>query len=142
MTRAGDHERRAASDATTPRPFREAIIHLDAVRANVAALGAQVAPASVMAVVKADAYGHGAVPVARAALSAGASWLGVADIDEALALRDAGIEGPILAWLHDPAAVFEPAILADVDLGVSSLAQLHAIADAAASVSRPAAVHL
>ena len=142
MSRPGDHERRATSDGAAPRPFREAIIDLGAVRANVAALAAQVAPAGVMAVVKADAYGHGAIPVARAALSAGATWLGVADIDEALALRDAGIEGPILAWLHDPGAAFAPAILGDVDLGVSSLAQLHAIADAAASVSRPAAVHL
>ena len=142
MSRSGEHEPHATRDAAEPRPFREAIIDLDAVRANVAALAVQVAPANVMAVVKADAYGHGAIPVARAALSAGASWLGVADIDEAVVLRDAGIEAPILAWLHDPGAVFAPAILGDVDLGVSSLAQLHAIADAAASVSRPAAVHL
>ncbi|HZW42445.1 MAG TPA: alanine racemase, partial [Agromyces sp.] len=142
MSRLGDQNEQARSESAAQRPFREAIIDLGAVRANVAALAAQVAPARVMAVVKADAYGHGAIPVARAAVGAGASWLGVADIDEALALRDAGIEGPILAWLHAPDAVFAPAILADVDLGVSSLAQLHAIADAAASLSRRAAVHL
>jgi alanine racemase len=139
MSRPGDHQ---DPGAVTPPPFREAVVDLAAVRANVAALAAQVRPAQVMAVVKADAYGHGAVPVARAALAGGASWLGVADIDEALGLRDAGIEGPILAWLHDPGASFAPAILRDVDLGVSSPAQLQAIADAAASVGRPAAVHL
>ncbi|MDQ0893198.1 alanine racemase [Agromyces ramosus] len=125
-----------------PQPFREAVIDLDAIRGNVAAIARQVAPAQVMAVVKADAYGHGAVPVARAAIAGGAEWLGVADIAEALALRDAGIDAPVLAWLHDPAEAFAPAIEREVDLGVSSAPQLQAIADAAASVARPAAVHL
>ena len=68
------------------RPFREAVIDLDAVRDNVAALVAQVAPARTMAVVKADGYGHGAVQVARAALAGGAHWLGVADLAEGVAL--------------------------------------------------------
>lgn len=125
-----------------PGPFREALVDLDAVRANVRTIAAQVAPATVMAVVKANAYGHGAVPVARAALDAGAGWLGVADVDEALALREAGIDAPVLAWLHDPDARFEPAIQRDIDLGVSSVAQLDAVADAAASVDRIAHVHL
>ncbi|BDZ55543.1 alanine racemase [Agromyces marinus] len=123
-------------------PFREAVIDLDAIRANVAHLAATVAPASVMAVVKADAYGHGAAPVARAALEGGADWLGVADIDEALALRDAGIEAPVLAWLHDPDARYDGAIAQRVDLGVSSIAQLEAMADAAARAGRPANLHL
>ncbi|MRX44272.1 alanine racemase [Agromyces kandeliae] len=123
-------------------PFREAVIDLDALRANVAALAATVAPARVMAVVKADAYGHGAVHVARAALDGGADHLGVADLDEALALRDAGIEAPVLAWLHDPAARFDAAIAHDIDLGASSAAQLEAMADAAASAGRIANVHL
>src|SRR5687768_6873711 len=91
-------------------PFREAVVDLAAIRANVAALAAQVAPALSMAVVKADAYGHGAVPVARAALEGGADWLGASDLDEAIALRDAGITAPLLAWLHDPGARFAPAI--------------------------------
>lgn len=124
------------------RPFREALVDLGAVSENVAVLAAAVAPALTMAVVKANAYGHGAVPVARAALAGGADWLGVADLDEAHELRDAGIEAPLLAWLHDPAAAFAPAIGRGIDLGVSSLAQLRAIADAAASVDRVAAVHL
>jgi alanine racemase len=123
-------------------PFREAVVDLGAVRRNVRAIAARVAPARVMAVVKADAYGHGAVPVARAALDAGAGWLGVADLHEAIALRGAGIDAPVLAWLHDPDADFVPAIEHDVDLGVSSLAQLDAMADAAASVDRVANVHL
>lgn len=123
-------------------PFREALIDLDAVRENVAAIARTVAPAGVMAVVKADAYGHGAAQVARAALAGGAARLGVADLDEALALRDAGIDAPVLAWLHDPTARFETAIVHDVDLGVSSLAQLEDMADAAASAGRVANVHL
>ncbi|MDR5698361.1 alanine racemase [Agromyces aerolatus] len=124
------------------RPFREAVIDLEAIRANVRTLGEQVAPARVLAVVKADAYGHGALPVARAALDGGAAWLGTADVDEALALRAADIEAPLLAWLHDPDAAFAPAIANDIDLGVSSGAQLHAIAAAARRAGRTAAVHL
>lgn len=124
------------------RPFREAVIDLDAVRANLRAIAAQVAPAQVMAVVKADAYGHGAVPVARAALDAGVAWLGTADLDEAMALRAAGIEAPVLAWLHDPEAAFEAAVERDIDLGISSAAQLRAVGACAGSVGRPAAVHL
>ena len=123
-------------------PFREAVVDLDAIRDNVTTLSRQVAPAHTMAVVKADAYGHGAVPVARAALAGGAQWLGVADLVEAIALRDAGIDAPVLAWLHDPDAGFADAIVRDVDLGVSSIEQLEAIAAAAASVGRRARVHL
>ncbi|SFR85270.1 alanine racemase [Agromyces sp. CF514] len=111
--------------------FREAVVDLDAVRANVATLAAQVAPAEIMAVVKANAYGHGAVPVAHAALDGGATWLGVADLDEAFELRAAGITAPVLAWLHGPDASFAEAIAGDVDLGVSSIDQLRRISDAA-----------
>ncbi|MGW9630779.1 alanine racemase [Agromyces sp. NPDC055520] len=131
----------ASTDAAGP-PFREAVIDLAAVRDNIATLAAAVAPARVMAVVKANAYGHGAVPVARAALAGGADWLGVADIAEGLEVRGAGIDAPLLAWLHDPGADFAPAIAHDIDLGISSLGQLEAVARAAASVDRVAAVHL
>ena len=123
-------------------PFREAVIDLDAVRHNARHLAEAVAPARVMAVVKADAYGHGAVAVARAAVEAGVDWLGVADLDEAIALRGAGIEAPLLAWLHDPDARFAAAITRDIDLGVSSIGQLEAAAGAAAAVGRAANVHL
>lgn len=108
--------------------FREAVIDLAALTANVEHLRRVVGTEHMMAVVKANAYGHGAVECARAALAGGADWLGVADLSEALQLRDAGIDAPVLAWLHDPDADFGPAIEAGVDLGVSSVAQLDAVA--------------
>ncbi len=94
-----------------------------------------------MAVVKADAYGHGAVPVARAALEAGAGWLGVAHISEALALRAAGIEAPMLAWLHTAESNFGAAVAAGVDIGCSGW-ELERIVAAAREQERPARVHL
>ncbi|MCM3655716.1 alanine racemase [Agromyces mediolanus] len=124
------------------RPFREALIDLDAVTANVRSLVERLGGTRAMAVVKADAYGHGAVPVARAALAGGADWLGTADLGEAFELRAAGIDAPILAWLHDPGADFAPAIAADIDLGLSAEAQLHRAAEAARGAGAPATVHL
>ena len=120
--------------------FREAVIDLDAVSANIRHLRELVGTAALVAVVKADGYGHGAVPVARAALAGGADWLGMADIPEALALRDAGIDAPLLCWLHGPGADFGAAVERRIDLGVSSPAQLAEIADAVGTV--PAQVHL
>lgn len=108
--------------------FRELVVDLDAVTANVSRLREIVGTEHVMAVVKANAYGHGAVACARAALAGGADWLGVADVSEALELRDAGIAAPMLAWLHDPDEDFVAAVAAGVDIGVSSLAQLEAVA--------------
>jgi alanine racemase len=95
-----------------------------------------------MAVVKADGFGHGAVPVARAALAAGAGWLGVTSATEALSLRQAGIAAPILSWLHRPDEDFGPLIAGRVDVGVSTLAHLHAVAGAAKRFGVPAAVQL
>lgn len=125
-------------------PFREAIVDLDAITRNVRTIIERVAPAEVMAVVKANAYGHGAVEAARAALAGGATRLGVADLDEALELRAAGIDAPILAWLHDPDADFAAAVGARVEIGVSSLDQLEraAAAGTAAEPRSLAAVHL
>lgn len=134
--------RDAATAGVIEAPFREAVIDLAAVRHNIRTIAALVAPAQVLAVVKADGYGHGALAVARAALDAGAHRLGVADIGEALALRDAGIDAPILAWLHDPGEPFLSPIERGIELGVSSVGQLRAVAEAAASVGRPADVHL
>jgi alanine racemase len=122
-------------------PERSATVDVAAIRHNVRQLIAIASPAQVMAVVKADAYGHGAVPVARAALEAGASWLGVAHISEALALRSAGIEAPVLAWLHTPSSDFSAAVEAGVDLGVSGWELDHVVA-AARALERPARVHL
>jgi len=109
--------------------MREAVIDLGAISANVEFLRAA-AGVDAMVVVKADGYGHGAVPAARAAVEGGAGWLGTADLDEALALRAAGITTPILAWLHEADADFAAAIEAGVDVGVSSLEQLEALAAA------------
>lgn len=84
-------------------------IDLDAIRHNTALIASDVAPATVCAVVKADAYGHGDVPVAEAALGGGATWLAVALVEEGARLREAGIEAPILLLseppLHDVAEV-------------------------------------
>lgn len=109
--------------------MREARIDLDAVRSNVAVLRAIAGVAS-MVIVKANGYGHGAVPVARAAVEAGTEWLGVADITEALELRAAGIDAPILAWLHEPGLDFSAAVAAGIDIGVSYPQQLDAVAAA------------
>ena len=122
--------------------FREAVIDLGAVQANVAHLRSLIGTRHTMAVVKANGYGHGAVQVARAALAGGADWLGVADIDEALALRAAGIDAPLLAWLHGPDADFAAAINADIDLGLSSETQVRRAADAATAVGRTASVQI
>ncbi|HEY2271176.1 MAG TPA: alanine racemase [Jatrophihabitantaceae bacterium] len=121
----------------------EAIVDLDAIRDNVALMKRGTA-AEVMAVVKADGYGHGLVPSARAALAGGATWLGTATIDEALALRAAGIDVPTLAWLWttDDAGAVERAVAQGIDLSVSNRWQLAIVADAARTHGRPARVHL
>ncbi len=121
--------------------FREAVIDLDAITANVRRLRQLVGTPHAMAVVKANAYGHGAVECARAALAGGADWLGVAEIAEALQLRASGIAAPVLAWLHHPDEDFTEAVAAGVDLGISSLAQLEAAA-AAGTREVPAFVQL
>ncbi|WP_431709820.1 alanine racemase [Glutamicibacter uratoxydans] len=121
---------------------RRALIDLSAIRNNVRQVTELVAPAKVMAVVKADGYGHGAYRVARAALEAGVRWIGCAHVSEALALRERGIESPMLAWLHTTDTPFEDAIAADIDLGVSSLGELGCIAAAARKVETPARIHL
>ncbi|MEO6825730.1 MAG: alanine racemase [Microbacteriaceae bacterium] len=115
--------------AVSQRPFREARVNLAAITANVRSLRRTVGTAHTMAVVKADGYGHGAVQVALAALAGGADWIGVADLGEALRLREAGIDAPLLAWLHGLGTDFAPAIAAGIDIGVSSTRHLAGIAD-------------
>ncbi|NUT34356.1 MAG: alanine racemase [Hamadaea sp.] len=119
----------------------ELTVDLAAVRGNVRTVRAGTR-AAVMAVVKANAFGHGAVPVARAALDAGATWLGVTSAAEALALRQAGVGAPILSWLHRVDTDFAPLIRREVDLGVSAVPQLRRIADAARAAGRAVGVHL
>lgn len=95
-----------------------------------------------MAVVKADGYGHGLLPSARAAIDGGATWLGVAFIEEALALRSGGIDQRILCWLGVPDENWESAIRADVDLSASATWGVERIAGAAERAARPARLHL
>jgi len=123
-------------------PRAEVSVDLDAIAHNVTLLSERAAGAATMAVVKADAYGHGAVPVATAALSAGATWLGACSLDEALALRAAGITAPILSWLDTAAVDFAPVIAAGVDVSASSVRELDAIVAGARLAGRPARVHL
>ena len=118
---------------------REALVDLDAISANVRHF-LRLTGVDVMAVVKADGYGHGAERSARAALDGGATRLGVAEIPEALALRRAGITAPVLAWLHPAGMDFREAAQAGVELGISSFDQL--VAAAAAAGDRPTRVHL
>ena len=121
----------------------EARIDLSAIRDNVGVLAARAAGgAQVMAVVKADGYGHGLVPSARAAVQGGAAWLGVAFLEEALAVRAAGITTPMLAWLFGPAEDLGPAIAAEVDLGIYTVAELARAQAAARTVGRTARLHL
>jgi alanine racemase len=120
----------------------EAVIDLDAVRASTAELVRRAGSAAVMAVVKADGYGHGMLPCARAALSAGAQWLGAAKPTEALDLRAAGIDVPILTWLAGPGDDLTAAIASDIDLSAGAPWMIRQLQAAAASAGRPARVHL
>ncbi|BAC72679.1 alanine racemase [Streptomyces avermitilis] len=124
-------------------PLRaRAEIDLAALRANVRTLRAHAPAAALMAVVKSDAYGHGAIPCARAAVEAGATWLGTATPEEALALRAAGLPGRIMCWLWVPGGPWREAIDADIDLGVSGLWALREVVEAAAGAGAPARVQL
>ncbi|MDQ1553193.1 MAG: alanine racemase [Microbacteriaceae bacterium] len=112
----------------------EIVVDLDAYRANLATLETAVAPAGLMAVVKADAYGHGLIPMARAAVESGITWIGALDLGTGLELRSAGIgrEISIFAWLLGPDEDYRTAINAGIDLGVSTIHQLNQVADAGA----------
>ena len=115
---------------------------LRAIRDNVAALRSRTS-AEVLAVVKADGYGHGLVPSARAAVAGGATWLGTALLEEAVALRAAGLTEPrVLSWLSGPGDRFADAIRADVDLSANAVWAVEEIAAAAREAGRPARLHL
>ncbi|MEV8568504.1 alanine racemase [Streptomyces sp. NPDC051322] len=124
-------------------PLRaRAEIDLAALRANVHALRARAPRARLMAVVKADAYGHGMVPCARAAVLAGADWLGTATPQEALALRAAGLRTRLLCWLWTPGGPWREAIEADIDVSVSARWALDEVCAAARDCGRTARVQL
>lgn len=125
---------------TSSNASAEAVVDLDAIEHNVRLLRDRAGSAQVMPVLKADGYGHGATPVAHAALAAGAAELGVATIGEALALRRDGITAPLLAWLHPPGTDFGPALHADIQLAVSSERQLGDVLVAAERTGRSATI--
>jgi alanine racemase len=120
----------------------QASIDLDVIAGNVAAVRERVAPTPVMAVVKADGYGHGAVAAARAAVRGSADWLGVVHVAEALELRAAGIDSPLLCLMAIASDDHRTAIAARVDLSAGSADMVRRLATAAAETRRPARVHL
>lgn len=132
----------ASASAGHFRPRAEAVIDLDAISANVAALREHVAGRDLMAVVKADGYGHGIVESARAARDGGANWLGVAFLEEARRLRAAGDTGPILCWLAVPGERYDEGLAAGVEVSAYSNDQLLEIVAAAKRVGHRAAVQL
>jgi alanine racemase len=137
----------ATTSTSTPAPAPPGLpacaqVDLSAISANVAALKKLAGSAEVMAVVKADAYGHGLVPSARAALRGGATWLGVAQLPEAVELRRAGIDAPLLSWLHVPGQDFTEALNLGVDLGLSTTWALDQVLGAATMTGKAARVHV
>ena len=126
-----------------------AAVDLAAIRHNLGVLRAAAPGALQLATVKANAYGHGLLPVARAALDGGADWLGVAQLAEAFTLRRgldeaavARADAPILAWISTSSSDFAAAIEADIDLSVSWTWVLADICAAAREAGRPARVHV
>ena len=96
-------------------------VDLQAIAHNIRQIKARTS-VPILAVVKADGYGHGLIPVATQAIDAGATWLGTALLEEAIALRNAGIEVPLIAWLTPPHDDFDSALKLNIDLSVSSVA--------------------
>jgi alanine racemase len=118
-------------------------VDLAAIRHNVTVLRELVAPAAFLAVVKANGYGHGAVPVAHAALDAGAEWLGVARVEEGVQLRDEGIDAPVLLLSEAPPGAAETVVAHGITPVVYTVAGIDAVAKAAATAARaPVSVHL
>ena len=129
-------------EASTDGLSAWADIDLAAISDNVAQLGRLAGDADVMAVVKGDAYGHGLVPVAGAAIAGGATYLAVAQLSEAMTARAAGVTAPILTWLFPPDADLAAAIRADLTLTAAAPWALAEIAAAARATGTTARIHL
>ena len=121
--------------------MRTITIDLEVIAANYKTLK-KLTGGQVLAIVKADAFGHGMIEVSKKLESIGVDILGTADIDEALAIREAGVNSPIMAWLHSKNTQFEDAINHDIQLGASAIATLEKIATAAKKIGKVAKVHL
>lgn len=119
----------------------EIVVDLAAIRSNARLLRAT-AGVPLIAVVKADGYGHGMAESARAAQQGGAEWLATATVEEALALRAAGVEGPLLCWITAPGAPYAAAADAGIDVSAYSVAELDEIAVALHGRAEPARVQL
>ena len=126
---------------TNPAFRAEIVVDLDAIAANTAVLRERVGR-PLMAVVKADGYGHGLLPASRAVLAGGADMLGVAVLDEALALRAAGVRAPVLAWLHGPGTDYAAALTGDIEVSVNAGWALDEVVAAARATGSTARVHL
>ena len=116
-------------------------VNLNAISNNVKLVKSKT-QAQILAVVKADAYGHGLIPVAKCAVDAGATWLGVALLEEAILLREAGIKVPIISWLTPPSSDFKKAIELDIDLAIPSLKHLEVIVAAGKALGKKPRVHI
>jgi alanine racemase len=116
-------------------------VNLNAISNNIKSIKSKV-QAEILAVVKADAYGHGLVPVAKCAIDAGATWLGVALLEESISLRESGIKVPIVSWLTPPSADFKKAIELDIDLAIPSLKHLELIVAAGKALGKKPRVHI
>ena len=116
-------------------------VNLKAIANNIALIKNDTS-AEILAVVKADAYGHGLVPIAKCAIKSGASWLGVALLEEALTLRESGVTAPLIAWLTPPSADFKAAIDSNIDLSIPSLKHLELVVAAGKAVGKRPRVHI
>jgi len=116
-------------------------VNLNAISNNIKLVKSKT-QAQILAVVKADAYGHGLIPVAKCAIDAGATWLGVALLEEAFLLREAGIKAPIVSWLTPPNSDFKKAIELDIDLAIPSLRHLEVIVAAGKALGKKPRVHI
>ncbi|MDP4668698.1 MAG: alanine racemase [Candidatus Nanopelagicales bacterium] len=122
--------------------LRGAYVDLAAIRDNVKVLQNLAKNSEVMAVVKADAYGHGLVPVAKAARQGGATWLGTALLEEAISLRNSGDSGRILTWLGSPNDKWQECIDLGIDISVSSIEIASGVIKAAKKIGKKAKIHI
>ena len=116
-------------------------VNLSAIAQNFKSIKSQTT-ADVLAVVKADAYGHGLIPVSKALEDAGVDWFGTALLEEAINLRKAGILKPIISWLTPLGEDFKSAIDLDIDLGIPSIDLLNEVIKAASLTGKAARIHL
>lgn len=122
--------------------LRGAYVDLAAIRDNVKVLQNLAKNSEVMAVVKADAYGHGLIPVAKAARQGGATWLGTALLEEAISLRNSGDSGRILTWLGSPNDKWQECIDLGIDVSVSSIEIASGVIKAAKKIGKKAKIHI